>query len=102
MSHYYSTRPAPGESLLDARKRLDRVVQSRAAAPQQSARGLHVSHEPQYLTLDELARRLRFDTTSKTPRESCRQWAHRHAVPFVRRGRLLLFDWFVVEPMLRG
>jgi len=54
-----------------------------------------------YLTVDEGARLLRFDVTAPgNPRECFRQYLRRHAVPVLRRGRVLLIDRRVLEATL--
>lgn len=42
---------------------------------------------PDYLTIPELTRLLRFDATApKKPELACRQWLARQAVPVLKRG----------------
>lgn len=46
-----------------------------------------------YLTLDEGARLLRFDVTApRSMRQAFRHYLHRHAIPILRRGRVLLVE----------
>jgi hypothetical protein len=45
-----------------------------------------------FLTLEEGARLCRFDATAAQPVLAFRKWLRRHAVPVVRRGRVLLVD----------
>jgi hypothetical protein len=59
--------------------------------------------EPEYLTLDEGATLLRFDVTSPAnPRKAFGKWLRRHAVPVLRRGRVLLVERRVLVAMLKG
>lgn len=56
---------------------------------------------PEYLTLDEGAKLLRFDVTAPSdPRKNFRLYLHRHAIPVLRRGRVLLIDRRVLEATL--
>lgn len=57
--------------------------------------------ESPYLTMEEAARFCRFDATADKPAVAFRRWLHRHAVPVVRRGRVLLVDRRVLEATLR-
>jgi hypothetical protein len=52
-----------------------------------------VLRESEFLTLGEGAELLRFTVTApKEPVQAFREWLHRHAVPIVRRGRVLLVE----------
>jgi hypothetical protein len=98
-----TTRPRTGESLLEARRRLERAImarqrlggtlQSRNPAPQHTPGALHVEHQPHYLTTGEGARLARFDLTAPhNPRMAFRKWLRRWNIPVLRRGRVLLVD----------
>lgn len=56
---------------------------------------------PEYLTLDEGAKLLRFDVTApKCVREAFRQYLRGHAIPVKRRGRVILIEKRVLEATL--
>lgn len=58
---------------------------------------------PQYLTVEEGAKLLRFDVTAPTdPEKNFRRYLHRHAIPVLRRGRVLLVDRRVLEATLEA
>ena len=62
------------------------------------SRGLLASEDDARLReLREAARLCRFDATADHPEVAFRQWARRHAVPALRRGRVLLFDRRVID-----
>lgn len=59
--------------------------------------------QPEYLTLDEGARLLRFDQTApKSVVRAFRQWLRRNGVPVLKRGRTLLIDRRVLDAYVRG
>jgi hypothetical protein len=61
------------------------------------------TQEPQYLTLDEGARLLRFDVTAPgRPRARFLAWLRREHVPVLRRGRVLLVERHVLDAALRA
>ena len=45
-----------------------------------------------FLLVEDVARKLRFDATAKDWRRATLKWLTRHAVPVYRRGRILLID----------
>lgn len=96
------TRVQAGERLLEARRRLERALQVSAAPAQQASRDLYVPDQPEYLTLAEGARLLRFDATAASPVPAFRKWLRREAVPVRRRGRVLLVERRELEAALRG
>ena len=51
------------------------------------------------MTLAEAAQYCRFDDCAH-PVKAFRQWAHRHAVPFARRGRTLLVEQSALDAVL--
>jgi hypothetical protein len=57
--------------------------------------------ESPFLTLEEGARFCRFDATAADPADAFRKWLHRHSVPVVRRGRVVLVERRVLEDLLR-
>lgn len=99
------TRLQPGETLMDARRRLERE----GAAPNPSQRQLigGVVQVPQgrveaglpdspFLTLEEGARFARFDDCVN-PVRAFYKWLGREAVPVRRRGRKVLIERRVLE-----
>ena len=59
------------------------------------------SDEPRYMLVEDVARELRFTTTAKDWRLATLQWLARHAVPVLKRGRVLLLERHVLEVVLR-
>src|SRR4051812_49076576 len=104
-----TTRPLPGESLLDARRRLEGLEAATSPA-QQPDRGVDVSDrlgkslgiaDSPFLTAEEAARYLRFDVTAADPVHAFRRWAARWAIPIRRRGRVLLVERRVLDLALQ-
>ena len=98
------TRVQSGESLLQARKRLDQAIQARHAQAQQAPGRPHVAHgTDDLLTMREGALLARFDVTAAAdPTEAFRKWVRRRALPVLRRGRVLLIRRCVVLAALVG
>lgn len=99
-----TTTVQPGETLLGARRRLDRRLQAGHAGAQQGqgarrgavgAAQLGLADSP-FLTLEEAARYLRFDACA-FPVRACLKFLVRQAVPVVRRGRAVLVERRVLE-----
>jgi hypothetical protein len=99
-----TTRVQAGESLIEARQRLERALQARHATAQKPAGRLHVAHELQdLLTVSEGARLARFEVTAPgDPIGAFRKWLRREAIPVLRRGRILLIERRVLLAALRG
>jgi hypothetical protein len=102
------TRPLPGESLLEARRRLDRELETLPAPAQEPQGDRHVARRPAqigiadspFLTVAEAARFCRFDATANDPEDAFRQWARRQGLPIRRRGRFLMVERRVLETFL--
>jgi hypothetical protein len=72
-------------------------------APKPEQPRAHVMREPEYLLLDEVMVLLRFDVTApRKARAATWNYLLRHAVPVLRRGRVLLIERRVLDVVLRG
>lgn len=108
-----TTRPRAGESLMDARRRLERrgrqAGQVLAADAQHVERGADAGDrgaqiglpDSPFLTMHEGARFARFDDCQE-PARAFRQWLGRKAVPVVRARGALLVERRVLELVLKG
>lgn len=94
------TKPLPGESLMDARRRLEREGATVNAGERQLVGGIvHVTQgrievglpDSPFLTLEEGARYARFDDCAD-PVRAFYKWLGREAVPVRRRGRKVLVE----------
>lgn len=92
----------PGESLIGARRRLDRSLKAQPASSQQPDRDPYIAAERKYLTLDQGAALLCFDVTAPSrPRQHFLEFLKRNAIPMVRRGRTYLVEARVLEAVIR-